>query len=215
MLGGLERAGLVERRQHPTDRRSQQIFLTEAGSSRLAAALPTVQAVEDRLAAGFSESDLAVVSAGCTAWRAPHPGPMRRFQPSDLDNLCLRSHHGGTGVLAAEVRPMELLGGIQRVEHAIQTPAGDPAWRPTVSQAVAQLKAAFAAHVRETEGPSGLYAGVLGDAPRLAKGLYGLVGDHETVWEALDDLEGHLDDLDGKSGSLATATRWSARTRPG
>ncbi|MET7417516.1 hypothetical protein [Dactylosporangium sp. NPDC005555] len=87
---------------------------------------------------------------------------------------------------------MELLGGIQRVEHAIQTPAGDPAWGQTVSQAVAQLKAAFAAHVEETEGPSGLYAGVLGDAPRLARGLYGLVGDHETVWEALDDLEGHL-----------------------
>lgn len=91
---------------------------------------------------------------------------------------------------------MELLGGIQRMEHAIQTPVGDPAWRPAVSQAVAQLKAAFAAHVRETEGPHGLYAGVLGDAPRLARGLYGLVGDHETVWEALDDLEGHLDEID-------------------
>jgi hypothetical protein len=101
---------------------------------------------------------------------------------------------------------MELLGGIQRMEHAIQTPAGDPAWRPAVSQAVAQLKAAFADHVRETEGPSGLYAGVLGDAPRLAQGLYGLVGDHETVWEALDDLEGHLDEIDpvheGRTGSF-------------
>lgn len=63
MLGGLERAGLVERRQHPTDRRSQQIFLTGAGLERLEAALPTVRAVEARLAAGFSESDLAAVSA--------------------------------------------------------------------------------------------------------------------------------------------------------
>jgi hypothetical protein len=97
---------------------------------------------------------------------------------------------------------MELLGGIQRVEHAIQTPAGDPAWHPAVSQAVAQLKEAFTAHVRETEGPSGLYADVLGDAPRLAKGLYGLVGDHETVWEALDDLEGHLDEIDTRPGSF-------------
>jgi hypothetical protein len=97
---------------------------------------------------------------------------------------------------------MELLGGIQRMEHAIQTPVGDPAWRPAVSQAVAQLKAAFAAHVRETEGPSGLYAGVLGDAPRLARGLYGLVDDHETVWEALGDLEGHLDEIDTRPGSF-------------
>jgi DNA-binding MarR family transcriptional regulator len=63
MLGGLERAGLVERRQHPTDRRSQQIFLTVQGQARLESALPTVQAVEERLSAGFSESDLAVVSA--------------------------------------------------------------------------------------------------------------------------------------------------------
>lgn len=63
MLGGLERAGLVERRPHPSDRRSQQIFLTGAGRQRLAEALPTVRAVEARLAAGFSAEDLAVVTA--------------------------------------------------------------------------------------------------------------------------------------------------------
>ena len=40
MLGGLERAGLVERRPHPSDRRTQQIFLTDAGRRRLAEAMP-------------------------------------------------------------------------------------------------------------------------------------------------------------------------------
>lgn len=63
MLGGLERAGLVERRPHPSDRRSQQIFLTDAGRARLAEAVPTVHAVEARLAAGFSAEELAVVTA--------------------------------------------------------------------------------------------------------------------------------------------------------
>ncbi|MGI5245284.1 MarR family winged helix-turn-helix transcriptional regulator [Dactylosporangium sp. CA-139066] len=63
MLGGLERAGLVERRPHPTDRRSQQIYLTDAGRVRLGEAMPTVQAVEARLAAGFSPQELAVVNA--------------------------------------------------------------------------------------------------------------------------------------------------------
>jgi DNA-binding MarR family transcriptional regulator len=63
MLAGLERAGLVERRPHPTDRRSQQIFLTGPGRVRLAEAVPTVQAVEARLAAGFSAAELAVVTA--------------------------------------------------------------------------------------------------------------------------------------------------------
>ena len=63
MLGGLERAGLVERRPHPTDRRSQQIFLTDAGRARLDEAVPTVRAVEARLAAGFTAEEIAVVNA--------------------------------------------------------------------------------------------------------------------------------------------------------
>jgi DNA-binding MarR family transcriptional regulator len=63
MLAGLERAGLVERRPHPTDRRSQQIFLSDAGRARLGEALPTVRAVEEQLAAGFSPDELAVVAA--------------------------------------------------------------------------------------------------------------------------------------------------------
>jgi DNA-binding MarR family transcriptional regulator len=63
MLGGLERAGLVERRPHPSDKRSQQIFLTTAGWTRLGEATPTVQAVEARLASGFSAEELAVVNA--------------------------------------------------------------------------------------------------------------------------------------------------------
>ena len=89
---------------------------------------------------------------------------------------------------------MELLGGIQRMEHAIQTPVGDPAWRPKMSRAVAQLKAEFAEHVEVTEGPCGLYAEVLDDAPRLAPYLNDLVGHHRSVWSALDELEGRLEE---------------------
>ncbi|WP_432831396.1 hypothetical protein [Dactylosporangium sp. CA-092794] len=87
---------------------------------------------------------------------------------------------------------MELLGGIHHMQHAIQAPVGDPAWRPAVSRAVAELKAAFAEHVEATEGPAGLYAGVILDAPRLAPYLDDLVGDHRSVWTALDELEGRL-----------------------
>jgi hypothetical protein len=53
----------VERRPHPSDRRTQQIFLTAAGRQRLAEAVPTVQAVEARLAAGFTADEIAVVNA--------------------------------------------------------------------------------------------------------------------------------------------------------
>jgi DNA-binding MarR family transcriptional regulator len=63
MLTGLERAGLVERRPHPSDRRSQQILLTDAGRARLGEAVPAVQAVEARLSSGFTPEELAVVNA--------------------------------------------------------------------------------------------------------------------------------------------------------
>ena len=66
MLAGLEQSGLVERRPHPSDRRAQQVFLTDAGRARLAEALPTVQAVEARLATGFTAEELAVVNAWLT-----------------------------------------------------------------------------------------------------------------------------------------------------
>jgi DNA-binding MarR family transcriptional regulator len=70
MLAGLERADLIERRPHPTDRRVQQIYLTAAGRSRLNAARPTVLAVEERLSAGFTPQELAVVSAWLTRMAA-------------------------------------------------------------------------------------------------------------------------------------------------
>jgi DNA-binding MarR family transcriptional regulator len=61
MLAGLERAGLLERRAHPTDRRAQQVFLTPAGHERLRAAGPAVTAVEARLEEGFTDAERAVV----------------------------------------------------------------------------------------------------------------------------------------------------------
>lgn len=63
MLSGLERAGLIERLPHPQDRRTQQIFLTDAGRARFDAARPAVKAVEERLSEGFTADELAVVNA--------------------------------------------------------------------------------------------------------------------------------------------------------
>jgi len=74
MLAGLERAGLIERHPHPTDRRAQRIYLTDAGRTRLAAAGPTVRAVEERLAVGFTPEQLGVVSAWLTRMAAASSG---------------------------------------------------------------------------------------------------------------------------------------------
>jgi DNA-binding MarR family transcriptional regulator len=63
LITGMERAGLLERRANPTDRRSQQIYLTDSGLSRLAKANPVVKAVEAKLEADFSPADRAAARA--------------------------------------------------------------------------------------------------------------------------------------------------------
>jgi DNA-binding MarR family transcriptional regulator len=86
MLGGLERAGLVDRQPNPNDRRSQRIYLTDAGRVRLNEAVPTVRAVEATLAEGFSEAELATV----TAWlkRMTEAGPASDEPGPATDRNC-------------------------------------------------------------------------------------------------------------------------------
>lgn len=60
LLAGLSEQGLVERRQHPTDRRSQLVSLTPAGRERLAAARPLVSRRERELEAGFTPKERAM-----------------------------------------------------------------------------------------------------------------------------------------------------------
>ena len=61
LITGMERAGLVERRPNPQDRRTQQVHLTPAGEKRLADATPAVRKVEAELEASFSAADRAAV----------------------------------------------------------------------------------------------------------------------------------------------------------
>jgi DNA-binding MarR family transcriptional regulator len=63
LITGMERAGLLERRANPTDRRSQQLYLTDAGQQRLADATPAVRAVERDLEASFTPADRATARA--------------------------------------------------------------------------------------------------------------------------------------------------------
>jgi DNA-binding MarR family transcriptional regulator len=57
LITGMERAGLVERRPNPKDRRTQQVHLTEAGAGKLAEAAPAIRKLEDELEAAFSTAD--------------------------------------------------------------------------------------------------------------------------------------------------------------
>jgi DNA-binding MarR family transcriptional regulator len=63
LITGMERADLLERRANPADRRSQQLYLTEAGRQRLTDATPVVGKVERELEAGFTPADRAAARA--------------------------------------------------------------------------------------------------------------------------------------------------------
>ncbi|QNE19558.1 MarR family transcriptional regulator [Kribbella qitaiheensis] len=63
LITGMERAGLIERRPNPNDRRSQLVYLTAGGKSRISAATPAVRAVEAELEADFSTADRAAARA--------------------------------------------------------------------------------------------------------------------------------------------------------
>jgi DNA-binding MarR family transcriptional regulator len=63
LITGMERAGLIERQPNPADRRSQLVYLTAGGKTRLAAATPAVRAVEAELEADFTAADRTAARA--------------------------------------------------------------------------------------------------------------------------------------------------------
>jgi hypothetical protein len=87
----------------------------------------------------------------------------------------------------------ELLAAIQGLECALAVCPSDPTWRLGVATELGRLRQAFHAHVELTEGPDGLYAEVLGVAPRLVNQVYTLGREHAEVATSLAALADHLD----------------------
>jgi hypothetical protein len=87
----------------------------------------------------------------------------------------------------------ELRAAMQGFECALAASPADPAWRHGVAAELARLRNEFRTHVELTEGPDGLYAEVLWDAPRLVHQVYSLGREHEIVCEALDAFAARMD----------------------
>jgi hypothetical protein len=66
----------------------------------------------------------------------------------------------------------------------------------SVVEQLAAVRAELRAHVQDTEGPSGAYAKVLRDAPRLAPGIQALVDDHRAILAALDAAPSSIVDVE-------------------
>ncbi|MFY1668493.1 hypothetical protein ACN27G_00815 [Plantactinospora sp. WMMB334] len=86
-----------------------------------------------------------------------------------------------------------LLHEIHLLEEAIAAPARDPGWRPRVRSSLGGLRGAFAEHMVVTEGPGGLYAELLDQAPRLVRGVHVLIREHASVVATMAALQRRVD----------------------
>jgi hypothetical protein len=87
-------------------------------------------------------------------------------------------------------RRVDLRESISALERALAAPApGRPGgWAQQVRVALAELSADFREHIEITEGPSGLYHGLLGTAPRLSNAVARLAREHAQICGLIDDL---------------------------
>jgi len=104
-------------------------------------------------------------------------GPIQ--QPSTLP--------GGLRPPAARRPSATLLGEVHSLARALNAPDA-PRWRERVLVGLGPVRQGFAEHVRATEGPAGLYAELLGQAPRLARGVRLLAREHVAITAALAAL---------------------------
>ena len=83
-------------------------------------------------------------------------------------------------------RREDLLAAIGAVELAISAPTARERWLEDVHKALGHLKRAFHAHLDVTEGEEGLFADVMGVAPRLAHEIDKLRTEHDEIEHAMD-----------------------------
>lgn len=84
----------------------------------------------------------------------------------------------------------ELRESMSALEQALAAPAADrtTVWAQRVHVALVELSADFREHIDITEGPDGLYPGVLTTAPRLASSVAGLTREHIQIKGIADQL---------------------------
>ncbi len=91
-LARMERDALIARRPHPTDRRAQQIFLTERGRALEGDAMTAARAADDALLTGFRRFEralmleymrMAIANADLSPVDAMREAPVRQGAETD------------------------------------------------------------------------------------------------------------------------------------
>ncbi|NES15304.1 MULTISPECIES: hypothetical protein [Micromonospora] len=82
-----------------------------------------------------------------------------------------------------------LPGDMPALVRALAVPMGQPYWREHLIHHLGPVRQGFAEHVRVTEGPTGLYAELLRQEPRLDRGVRQLTREHALIVAALAALQ--------------------------
>jgi len=93
---------------------------------------------------------------------------------------------------ALRQRRADLRTSMSALEKALATaaPGRLDAWAQRVHVALAELSADFREHIDITEGPGGLYQGLLTSAPRLSNTVDRLTREHAQIRVLIEDLLG-------------------------
>ncbi|MEU3452802.1 hypothetical protein ABZ671_04250 [Micromonospora sp. NPDC006766] len=89
---------------------------------------------------------------------------------------------------ARQPRP-NFLGDVHALARVLAASTGEPSWRERLMRHLGPVRQGFAEHVRVTEGPTGLYAALLHEAPRLDRGVRLLHREHAGIAAAIAALQ--------------------------
>lgn len=100
------------------------------------------------------------------------------------------SQQTDTGLEKLRLRRAELRESMGALEQALAAPTADRTgiWAGRVNVALVELSADFLEHIDITEGPEGLYPGVLTTAPRLSSTVASLTREHVEIKGMADRL---------------------------
>jgi hypothetical protein len=100
-------------------------------------------------------------------------------------------------------RRAELRESMNALEQALAAPAPGrlEAWAERVHVALVELSADFREHIDVTEGPDGLYSGVLTTAPRLSNAVADLTREHAEIVRLVDTLTACVSEPDATEGA--------------
>ncbi|PZM96465.1 MAG: hypothetical protein DIU79_05015 [Actinobacteria bacterium] len=130
--------------------------------------------------------------------RVRHPEPGRSVVPP----VAVPRARASRDTADHRANQASLSGATGALSQALAAPAVNRNWRATVSTQLHALRMAFDEHIVLTEGSDGLYAELVGVAPRLARTVQRLARDHTALaahmalfQSILDSREFNIDQL--------------------